>query len=859
MWDALAFEPWGRVAAAIGVFALWAGLWLALARFVRRWLKAQIPGTQLEESEGALLRSLWLLRVWGVAAGGFVGLTTAGGVVPPVVHSLLGKVLLATLILLVGGTATEVVARWVRQELATIETPPPLATFARTVAILSGSFVTLQAVLMAVEVSPAPFLALGSVAALPLLFLLQHTASNLFYYFRLLRRQHLRVGDLIRLEDGTMGHVAAITWQDIRLRTAANNLMVVPLHRLNRLVVTNYHLPESRVPFSLPIYVSNDANPEVVEAVLLEEFQEAAKELPGISADSPPQVKLDPKRKAGDLCFVLLCQIEDIDLRDDVEQHLLRRIARRLQREGIKSPVVDSMRSDDVSYHPPAALEELQFIAKTKLADTLFLVASNVEPYVHVYEGESIRWYSPASGLTTALDPVARALGGVWVAQARGDADREMSDANGRCRVPPDSPRYTLRRLWLSREQEEKYYNGFSNRGLWPLCHAVYTRPVFEGPDWRAYKEVNETFAKAILEEVRGRKAFVFLQDFHLALVPHLLKEAGAEIAVAHFWHIPWPTSQTFSTCPWAEEILEGLLGNDLLGFHIRADANNFLQSVDLLLEAQVDYDRYRVRRRGKETLVRPFPISVDFEAISEGVSNPLVQREAARLKRELRLGDGYVGLGVDRIDYTKGIPERLRALDLFYRQNPSYRERFTFVQIGVPSRSPIPEYKETDRRIQDLVDEINSRHARGAWRPIIYLRRHHSSGTLWALYSLADLCIVSSLHDGMNLVAKEYVAARNDDRGALILSKFTGAARELTDAFLVNPYDAEQFAEIILAALETPAPELSRRMRRMRVAVQENDIYRWAGRVLKELSRVDMTPLASAAGAAAGEPPGTA
>ncbi|MBI2872915.1 MAG: trehalose-6-phosphate synthase [Chloroflexi bacterium] len=538
---------------------------------------------------------------------------------------------------------------------------------------------------------------------------------------------------------------------------------------------------------------------------------------------------------------MVVCQVEDVDLAAGVEREVLSRIARRFRREEIQSPLLDSHTGDEETTTPPARSgQDLRLLVQSKLGDTTFVVASNREPYGHIFEGRSIRWNRPASGMTAALDPVMGVLGGVWVAASSGNADREVSDAQGRIPVPPDRPSYTLRRLWLTREQEERYYLGFSNSALWPLCHTVYVRPRFIAEDWKAYQEVNGLFADAILEEIRGKRAFVFLQDYHLALVPRMLKEAGANVAVAHFWHIPWPTLEVFQTCPWAEQILEGLLGNDLLGFHTRHHCNNFLETVDRTLESRVDHGGYSVTRLGHQTLVRPFPISVDFEGISQSVASAPVQRERARFLQELAIPGGLIGLGVDRLDYTKGIPERLRAIDRFFELYPRCKGKFTFIQIGVPSRSQIKEYRGVDDEIQHLVEEINWQHRMDFWQPIIYMRRYFSNTSLAALYSMADICIVSSLHDGMNLVAKEYVASRTDGTGVLILSRFTGAAMELTDALIINPYDTEQVARAIAHALEMPAAEQRRRMQRMRVHLQENDIYRWARRVLNELARFE-------------------
>jgi trehalose 6-phosphate synthase len=648
------------------------------------------------------------------------------------------------------------------------------------------------------------------------------------------------------LENGTAGHVVSITWQDVRIQTRSNNLVVIPNRRMARLIVTNFHLPEKRVLLTIPIPVTQGPSPEALESILIEELQQASQDLPGLASDTPPQIRLASDKPRKGYAFIAVCEVEEPELAERVEQEVLRRVAARFKKEEIESPLLELLTAEVPVVPPAKNSQDLRFLVEAKFVDTRFVVASNREPYIHAFDGQSIRWSKPASGMTTALDPVMQVLRGVWVASASGSADLQGSDGHGRLPVPPNAPSYTLRRLWLSEDQEEKYYSGFSNGALWPLCHTVYVRPTFDTEAWKAYEEVNRLFAEAIIYETGGKKAFVFLQDFHLALVPRLLKESGANVTVAHFWHIPWPTSDVFQTCPWAEQILDGLLGNDLLGFHTRYHCNNFLETVDKTLECRVDYGHYSVTRGEHQTLVRPFPISVDFEAISQGVISPPVQRERERLRSELNLPAGPIGLGVDRLDYTKGIPERLKAIDRLLNEHPEHQGRFTFIQIAVPSRSQIKEYQEVDDEVRHLVEEINRRHRIGSWQPIIYLRRYFSSTPLWALYSLADLCIVSSLHDGMNLVAKEYVAARSESDGVLILSKFTGAASELTGSVLVNPYDTEQFAQAIAEALKMPAAEQRQRMQRMRVYLQENDIYRWAIRVLNELARIDTPAIQS-------------
>ncbi len=483
--------------------------------------------------------------------------------------------------------------------------------------------------------------------------------------------------------------------------------------------------------------------------------------------------------------------------------------------------------------------EGLQQLVEKTLGDRLFIVVSNREPYVHSFSGDEIVCQVPASGLTVALDPVLRACGGTWIAHGSGDADRQVVDAQDRVAVPPEQPRYSLRRVWLSKEQEEGYYYGFSNQALWPLCHIAYVRPLFDESQWETYKAVNELFAEAVCQEIGNSKAFVFIQDYHLALLSRFIKQRVPNVVTAQFWHIPWPNRQTFRICPWQDDLLDGLLGNDLLGFHIRNHCNNFLDTIDRTIESKVDYERYEVTRRGNKTAVRPFPISVDFDEINQAGREEGVATEMERLRHELGLDGQLIGLGLDRIDYTKGIPERLGAFDRFLSKYPAYRGKVVFIQAGVPSRTPIAAYKRLNDEVESLVDEINSRHGSGRWVPVVYLRQHLSPITLLALRRLAHFAVVSSLHDGMNLVAKEYVASRSDEDGVLILSPYTGAARELTDALLINPYASDHFAEAIKFALEMPQAERRRRMRKMRRVVQENSIYKWAGDIISALARL--------------------
>ncbi|MEK7281737.1 MAG: trehalose-6-phosphate synthase, partial [Chloroflexota bacterium] len=670
MPGSLTSTPWGQAAAGSAAFIILVLGWLSLLAIARSWLKRGLGPIKVEGLSYAQERSLKLLRIWGLLGCAFFAATLAD-VMEPGLSQPLARALWGMLIILIGATVTEVAWRLIGHLLSAARTPQALVRFAQVSVLLSFGYLTLLILVAELAISVTPLLSLGALGVIPLLLVPQGTAADLFYYFRLMLRQHLRPDDFVRLENGVVGHIVSITWQDVRIRTRANNLLVIPNRRMARMIVTNFHLPEKRSVLTIPIMITQGPSPEAMESILVEELQRAAQDIPGLASDAPPEVRPAAEKPREGYAFIVVCQVEDMDLAEMVEHEVLKRIAKRFQKEEIQSPVTDIL-AEEVQIAPPAkSSQDLRFLVAAKFADSQFVVVSNREPYIHTLDGQSIRWSSPASGMTTALDPVMRVLGGVWIAAASGSADREVSDAQGHVRVPPNNPLYTLRRLWLSREQEEKYYYGFSNGALWPLCHTVYVRPTFDADAWKAYEEVNRLFADAILDEVGGKKSFVFLQDFHLALVPRLLKEAGANVTVAHFWHIPWPTAEVYQTCPWAVPILEGLLGNDLLGFHTRYHCNNFLETVDRTLECRVDHGNYSVTRKQHQTLARPFPISVDFEAISAGVAGAPVQREQARLRQELNLSAGSIGLGVDRLDYTKGIPERLRAIDRFLSEYP--------------------------------------------------------------------------------------------------------------------------------------------------------------------------------------------
>ena len=484
---------------------------------------------------------------------------------------------------------------------------------------------------------------------------------------------------------------------------------------------------------------------------------------------------------------------------------------------------------------------------RARLEDSRLFVVSNREPYIHLRRGKSVEVSQPASGLVTALEPVLRACGGTWVAHGSGDGDIDSVDVHDRLPVPPDDPHYTLRRVWLSKEEEQGYYYGFSNEGLWPLCHIAHTRPLFRADDWKHYREVNRKFADALLEEMaETKRPVVLVQDYHFALLPRMIKEQRPEARVAIFWHIPWPNPEAFGICPWQRELVDGLLGADLIGFHIQAHCTNFLQTVDRTIESRIDWDHSSVQRLEHRTTVRPFPISVECSDLPVEVSRESAYEERGTLFKVLGVEAALMGVGVDRLDYTKGILERFLAIERFLEKYPRYQGVFTFVQIGAPSRTHIKRYHDLQAEVEAEADRINWRFQADQWKPIVLLNRQHSHKEVEAYYRAADLCLVTSLHDGMNLVAKEFVATRSDERGVLILSCFTGAARELRDALQVNPYDIDQTADAIRAALEMASEEKQARMHRMRRTVRENNVYRWAGNLIAELCEVRLDQSAS-------------
>src|SRR6058998_398127 len=477
--------------------------------------------------------------------------------------------------------------------------------------------------------------------------------------------------------------------------------------------------------------------------------------------------------------------------------------------------------------------DTLRAILHGELRGQEVIVVSNREPYIHVHQGDEIAIRRPASGLVTALEPIMRACSGTWIAHGGGSADRDVVDRHDRVGVPPEDPAYQLRRVWLSPEQETGYYYGFANEGLWPLCHIAHVRPTFRTADWEQYVAVNRIFSRAVVEEAKSADPIVLVHDYHVALLPRMIQEALPAATIIAFWHIPWPNPEAFGICPWREELLDGLLGSSILGFHTQFHCNNFLDTVDRLLEARVDREMFTVSYRGKLTAVKRYPISIEWPPSPALVGTPVEQcRREVRARHGLPL-DHAIGVGIDRLDYTKGIEERLRAVERLLEREPQWVGRFTFIQIAAPTRARIEQYQAYETRVRAMAARINERFAGAAHPPIVLLVEHHQPQAIYEYYRAAELCMVTSLHDGMNLVAKEFVSARDDERGVLILSQFTGAARELPEAIIVNPYDTDQCTAALQTALVMPAGEQRARIRLMRGLIQEFNVYRWAGRML--------------------------
>jgi len=515
---------------------------------------------------------------------------------------------------------------------------------------------------------------------------------------------------------------------------------------------------------------------------------------------------------------------------DDIASEAARKVLREFEKNG------QSVDAALVTWSP----ETLRKILAEDLPDAQVIVVSNREPYIHneKKDGE-VELVVPASGLVSALEPITRACAGTWIAYGGGSADRTVVDSNDRVQVPPGHPSYTLRRVWLSDEEYQGYYLGFANEGLWPLCHIAFTRPIFRESDWEAYEAVNRKFADTVVAEARNERPIVLVQDYHFALLPRMIRERLPEAIVITFWHIPWPNSEVFSICPWRERILDGLLGSSIIGFHTQFHANNFTESVDRFMESRIERADAAISYGGQMTLVHAYPISIEWPV---ELLKTLPSVEECRKHTRERFGiaaDAKLCIGVERLDYTKGILDRFHALDELFRRHPEMVGKVIFLQIAAPSRGTLPAYKQLHDECERYAAELNERYGNETYRPVVLVAEHHAQKDVYELYRAADICLVTSLHDGMNLVAKEFVASRDDEQGVLVLSTFAGASRELLEALIVNPYDAAMMADAMQQALAMDPDEQRERMRRMREIVRDNNVYRWAGSMLLDASRL--------------------
>jgi trehalose 6-phosphate synthase len=483
--------------------------------------------------------------------------------------------------------------------------------------------------------------------------------------------------------------------------------------------------------------------------------------------------------------------------------------------------------------------DRLRVLLRTQLSGDQVIVVSNREPYIHERGDDGIVVKRPASGLVTAVEPVMRACSGTWVAHGSGSADREVVDAHDRVLVPPGQGDYSLRRVWLTPEEEQGYYYGFANEGLWPLCHVAHVRPVFRESDWEAYRKVNQRFADAVVAEARSEDPVVLVQDYHFALLPEMVRKKLPRATIITFWHIPWPNPESFGICPWRREILQGMLGSTILGFHTRFHCKNFTETVDRYLEARIEHEHSTIAYGEKETLVESYPISIEWPAQEDLDRLGSVELCRARVFERLHLpADTCLAVGVDRFDYTKGILERLNAVERMLEKWPEWRGRFVLVQVAAPTRASLDEYRNFQDHVQRITDRVNARFGRPGYLPVHLLARHHEHHEVMELFRAAHMCVVTSLHDGMNLVCKEFVAARDDLQGVLILSRFAGAARELPEALIVNPYHVEETADALHRAATMPAGEQRERMASLRSTVREFNVFRWAGRMLADAGR---------------------
>lgn len=534
---------------------------------------------------------------------------------------------------------------------------------------------------------------------------------------------------------------------------------------------------------------------------------------------------------------VLVGDIRGLRFLDDAESPLVAQPVLKQVRDVLKE--IEHNQRLEIDFKENWTPQALQQIVREYMDSPEMFVISNREPYIHNHSSQGVVVQVPASGMVTALEPIVRACEGVWLAHGSGTADRDVVDKHDHIRVPPDEPAYTLRRVWLTEQEEEGFYYGFSNEGIWPLCHLTYVRPAFRESDWQQYQQVNRKFADALANESHSRNPVVLIQDYHFALLPKLIRQHKAAATIALFWHIPWPNAEAFGICPWKLELLSHMLAADILGFHTRHHCQNFLETVDRFVECQIDHEHMTVTLQGHVCQVASYPISIEWPP--RWLANiPTIEDSRNAIRDRYGIAhDASLGLGVERWDFTKGIVERIQALEFLLDSDRTLIGKVTLLQVAAPSRSKLPAYHALQEQTLTEVKRVNEKFGTTTWQPVVLIDKHQQPAQVFELYRAADFCLVNSLHDGMNLVAKEFVASRDDDDGVLILSTFAGASRELLEALLVNPYDMGQTAQAIKTALSMSREERRQRMKLMRRVVKENNVYRWAGRMLMSAATI--------------------
>lgn len=485
-------------------------------------------------------------------------------------------------------------------------------------------------------------------------------------------------------------------------------------------------------------------------------------------------------------------------------------------------------------FDSPWTAERLKEFFKAYAKGRQIFVVSNREPYVHKKNKNNIYWEVPASGMVTALEPVMEACGGTWLAHGSGDADKQTVDSQDKIKVPPDEPRYTLKRIWLTEKEIAGYYNGYSNSAILPLCLLAHVRPEFSKQDWSVYKKVNGKFAQALLEEIKNiQRPVILIQDYHFALLSAMIKRSRPDAEIGLFWHIPWPNAQMFSICPQRKEILEGMLGADVIGFHTQQFCNNFFETVGKEIESLADIEKFAVTHKGQTSYIKPFPASVAF---INGNGVKAENETRPKLLDDLKINAKYIAIGVDRLDYTKGFMEKFKGVEFFFDMYPDFVGKLTLLQIAPVSHGGSEKYQRFNDKVTQEAERINRKFSNGSWKPIILSKEYRTHKEINQLYQASFVCLVTSLNDGMNLVAKEFIAAKDDEAGVLILSKFAGAVKDLKEALIINPYSAEETAEAIYKAVTMPPSEQHQRMKKLRLVVKNYNIYRWAGEFLKAI-----------------------